>query len=356
MSGIAWVRNVGEALRRSRQTGKPVFLLFIEAPGCDVCGQFGKRVLGNDRLAEAIETLFVPCLVNKLGLSAMDRDASVRFKENKNGNPIVRFFDSQEHELIRRKSNLWYGYEIASRMETVLRRFNGCNGCPEWFSEFRRELDLNYIARTRRSHVERAIFVVDDYFMGQSAVGRLALPEHGSYPIISTRCSHFDLLKTVEVKFDSSQMPFPALLELVKTHVKELKCTVPIDPIQLRISLEIFGMQKTCLILRKNNNLMNSKVDAKMIQNYYVTCLPYEVQFILSERQRLLVNAAIVSRAGDQWKDILSPRQRSMMQAPEQTHLTTIPDEYWESLSPPSGSPKLRSPKIWSPRIRILAS
>ena len=42
---IDWGRDLESAKIKSRETGKPIFLLFQEVPGCLGCKDFGREVL-----------------------------------------------------------------------------------------------------------------------------------------------------------------------------------------------------------------------------------------------------------------------------------------------------------------------
>ncbi len=57
---VDWGRDLEAALASSQQTGKPLFALFQEIPGCAGCQQFGRDVLSNPLLVEAIESEFTP--------------------------------------------------------------------------------------------------------------------------------------------------------------------------------------------------------------------------------------------------------------------------------------------------------
>ena len=57
---VNWGRDLDAALASSQQTGKPLFALFQEIPGCAGCQQFGRDVLSNPLLVEAIESEFTP--------------------------------------------------------------------------------------------------------------------------------------------------------------------------------------------------------------------------------------------------------------------------------------------------------
>jgi len=116
---VAWGRDLDAALASSKQSGKPVFALFQEIPGCAGCKQFGRDVMSNPLLVEAIETEFTPLLIhnNKGG-----RDAEVlkRFGEPAWNYQVVRFFNAQAEDIIPRKDQVWDTGGIAERMIATL--------------------------------------------------------------------------------------------------------------------------------------------------------------------------------------------------------------------------------------------
>ena len=60
---VKWERDFEKGLAKSKVEKKPVFLLFQEVPGCSTCRNYGNNVLSHPQIVEAIETLFVPCLL-----------------------------------------------------------------------------------------------------------------------------------------------------------------------------------------------------------------------------------------------------------------------------------------------------
>lgn len=95
---VHFERDFERAVQASKASGKPLFLLFDEVPGCSNCTSFGDAVLSDDLLVEAIETLFTPVAVyNNLG--GADRDVLDRYREPAWNNPVVRFIDAADHEL-----------------------------------------------------------------------------------------------------------------------------------------------------------------------------------------------------------------------------------------------------------------
>jgi len=60
---VEWLRDYDEAIAQSKATGKPIFLLFQEVPGCANCTKYGQDILSHPLMVEAIETEFVPLAI-----------------------------------------------------------------------------------------------------------------------------------------------------------------------------------------------------------------------------------------------------------------------------------------------------
>ncbi|MEO0454392.1 MAG: VPGUxxT family thioredoxin-like (seleno)protein, type 2 [Verrucomicrobiota bacterium] len=116
---VQWNRDHDAALALSAQTGKPVFALFQEVPGCSGCRQFGKEVLSNPELATVIENSFVPLLIyNNRG----GKDAALlkQYREPSWNFQVIRFLDEKGKDLIPRKDRVWETKPLAQRMIQVL--------------------------------------------------------------------------------------------------------------------------------------------------------------------------------------------------------------------------------------------
>ncbi|MEM9160186.1 MAG: VPGUxxT family thioredoxin-like (seleno)protein, type 2, partial [Verrucomicrobiota bacterium] len=116
---VNWGRNYEHALAQAKESGKPIFLLFQEVPGCAGCKQFGNDVLSDPKVVAAIEDNFIPLLIhnNKGG-----EDGRIRkqFGEPAWNYQVVRFLDSNGKDIIPRKDRVWTGPEIMARIQTVL--------------------------------------------------------------------------------------------------------------------------------------------------------------------------------------------------------------------------------------------
>ena len=103
---VDWLRDLEEAVDLSKETGKPIFALFQEVPGCSGCKQFGKDVLSNRVVVDGIEEAFVPLLIhnNKPGRDAQVLEA---FGEPAWNYQVVRFLESQADDIIPRRDRVW---------------------------------------------------------------------------------------------------------------------------------------------------------------------------------------------------------------------------------------------------------
>lgn len=121
VGAVNWLRDHDAALAQSKESGKPVFLLFQEVPGCAGCKQFGKDVLSDPAVVKSIEENFVPLLIpnNKEG---KDREILNRYNEPAWNYQVVRFLDSQGKDLIPRKDKVWTTAELNQRIDAALEK------------------------------------------------------------------------------------------------------------------------------------------------------------------------------------------------------------------------------------------
>ena len=121
LGAVEWLRDYDQALATSKETGKPVLILFQEVPGCSNCTTYGNSILREPLMVEAIEDLFVPMAVfnNKGG-----KDAAVltRYGEPSWNNPVVRIVDAKGEDLIDRMPNFKSAAQLSSGMLSALRR------------------------------------------------------------------------------------------------------------------------------------------------------------------------------------------------------------------------------------------
>jgi Thioredoxin-like len=116
---VKWGRDYATATKLSRETGKPIFLLFQEVPGCSGCQQFGKDVLSNPKIVTAIEQNFIPLLIHNNDFGA-DAGVLKRFGEPAFNFQVVRFINADGQDLILRKDHVWEAPELMERIQAAL--------------------------------------------------------------------------------------------------------------------------------------------------------------------------------------------------------------------------------------------
>ena len=116
---VEWMRELNDALAASAETGRPVFALFQEVPGCAGCKQFGKEVLSDPFVVEAIEREFIPLLIHN---NTGGRDAEVlrAYGEPAWNYQVVRFLDAGGDDIIDRRDRVWETGPLLARMVATL--------------------------------------------------------------------------------------------------------------------------------------------------------------------------------------------------------------------------------------------
>ncbi|MEZ4647978.1 MAG: VPGUxxT family thioredoxin-like (seleno)protein, type 2 [Candidatus Eisenbacteria bacterium] len=123
MGQVGWGRDLAEAKAAAATTGRPLFVIFQEIPGCSTCQNFGRGPLSHPLVVEAIETEFVPVLVynNRDGEDGRIRQS---FGEPAWNNPVVRFLNVDGDDLIARRDGVWSTEGVVSRMVGALEAAN----------------------------------------------------------------------------------------------------------------------------------------------------------------------------------------------------------------------------------------
>jgi len=119
VGAVHWGRDLDQALQQSGGTGRPVFVLFQEVPGCSGCQDFGRTVLSDPQIVESVETDFIPVLVYN-NRSGADRELLERFGEPAWNYQVIRFLDAAGRDIIPRKEHIWTVRELAERMIAAL--------------------------------------------------------------------------------------------------------------------------------------------------------------------------------------------------------------------------------------------
>jgi len=316
---VQWAhRDVDKALEDSRFKQKPVFLLFQEIPGCATCTTFGRVVLSSPRLVEAIETLFVSCVINNRGQTESDRQALQRFGEPMLNNPVVRLLESEGKDLLPRKGGIYSASELLSRMHEALKKFSSSSSIPTWFSFYCDEVRLSWKRSLKPVSLETAVFYMGCFWEGEKALGLLTLPEFGSCPIISTFSTWRGVYEVVEVEFEQTELSFSSLLQRVKQSlsVRSVGGVIPVTSKQREIAIKILGSNRVVedRATSAETATEQGRTSAERDRKYYLRQFLHQDKTklgFLSERQQIMTNALLGrnSKTGLQWTAVVSPRQ-----------------------------------------------
>ena len=195
-------RDLDQALDASKQSGKPVFLLFQEVPGCKGCRDFGKEVLSNVVLVDVIENHFVPVVVynNRGGEHERIRKA---FKEPAWNYQVIRFLNAEGRDLIPRKDRIWSTPALSSRMVEALEKAN--RPVPE---------SLRRLApKPSSSRTATAAFAQFCYWTGERKLGALE-------GVLVTEAGYIDHREVTKVTYDPAVISYAEL----ERKAKQMKC------------------------------------------------------------------------------------------------------------------------------------
>jgi hypothetical protein len=155
-----WLRDLDTALATSAKSGKPVFALFQEIPGCAGCKQFGREVLSNPLMVAAIESEFTPLLIhnNKPGA---DADALKRFGEPAWNYQVVRFLDAAGSDILPRKDRVWETGPLSERMIAALQKAK--RPVPPW---------LTLLASEQSPRLQQVALAMGCFWTGEMQLGQ----------------------------------------------------------------------------------------------------------------------------------------------------------------------------------------
>jgi hypothetical protein len=171
---VEWGRDLDAALRQSETTGTPVFVLFQEIPGCIGCQTFGREVLTNPLLVEAIETLFIPVLVYNNRPGGNDQKWLQRYREPAWNFQVIRFLGGDGSDIIPRRDRVWSIGGVAARMVDVLKKLG--RPVPQYLIALALEHDT---ANHERIGFAMACFWTGEYQLGK--VNGVVATEAGWY-------------------------------------------------------------------------------------------------------------------------------------------------------------------------------
>lgn len=189
---VCWGRDLDAALAAA-ETGRPVFALFQEVPGCAGCRQFGADVLSDPLVVEAIEHEFVPLLIHN---NAGGHDAEVleRYAEPAWNFQVVRFLDAAGLDLIPRRDRVWETGPLLTRMVAALVVAGA------------RVPDHLVLLEQERSGRLRELFIAQPCFwVGEREIGQID-------GVVTTEAGFLDGHEVTRVRFDPAVVTEDALV------------------------------------------------------------------------------------------------------------------------------------------------
>jgi hypothetical protein len=198
---VNWGRDLDVALASSKTTGKPVFALFQEVPGCAGCKQFGRDVLSSPLLVEAIQTHFTPLLIHN---NSTGKDAEVlkRFNEPAWNYQVVRFLDADAIDIIPRKDRVWATAPLAERMVEVLTKAK--RTIPAY---------LPLIVSEHSGRLKQAVFTMGCFWTGEMELGKID-------GVITTEAGFMAGREVTVVQYDPTLVTLPNLI----ASAEKVKC------------------------------------------------------------------------------------------------------------------------------------
>ncbi len=190
LGDVSWSRDLDGALRRSAASGKPVFVLFDEVPGCATVRRFGAQVLSHPLIVDAIEAEFEPVVVyNNVG--GADGAVLESFGEPSWNNPVVRIIDAERRPLATRFAGDYSVGGLARNMQAALRKVG--RSVPP------------YLATLVPASLDEAIFSMHCFWSGEVAIGAVD-------GVRSTEAGFMGGREVVRLRFDPKVVGFAELL------------------------------------------------------------------------------------------------------------------------------------------------
>ncbi|MFB6257448.1 MAG: VPGUxxT family thioredoxin-like (seleno)protein, type 2 [Flavobacteriales bacterium] len=193
-----WLRDHGKALERSKSSGKPIFILFTEVPGCSTVKGYGKRVLSDPLIADAIEEHFVPLAIFN-NVKGKDRKVLRSYGEPTWNAPAVRIVDHTKEGVVPRLYGDYSGVATLSRMNKALRKEEG--DLPFYLKLYERELK-------GRSRKKAIILNMACFWSGEAKLGRIE-------GVLNTRPGFMEGTEVVKLRYDPQRKGLKALLRAI---------------------------------------------------------------------------------------------------------------------------------------------
>ena len=233
-----------------------------------------------------MEDLFQPVLVHN-NRPGKDADLLKRFEEPSWNNPVIRYLDAREKDLIERKDGVWSTTATTQRMIAALNAAN--RNVPQYLSALATSEPVQPLTT--------ATFAMHCYWEGEAKLGSIK-------GVSSTRSGWIDSLEVVTLKYDPSLVKYGKLIDAAKS----FECASKVfthSPSQLEIAKRKVG--KEAIDLQNDAQIKEAKASD---QKYYLLQTPLR-HLPLSETQATKINSAL--KSGQPIESWLSPRQTKLL-------------------------------------------
>ncbi|GLR18903.1 VPGUxxT family thioredoxin-like (seleno)protein, type 2 [Portibacter lacus] len=279
---VHWMRDYDQALQKSKETNKPVFILFQEVPGCSTCKNYGQNVLSHPFIVEAIEDEFIPLAIynNKGGA---DKKVLEKYNEPAWNNPVVRIVDANGENVVRRLYSNYSQQGVTNSMIAALLKSNKI--VPDYLHLFEEEL------RTNQGSLKESYVSMYCFWTGEKVLGDID-------GIAETEAGFMDGKEVVKFKYNPDLVDYKDIVE----RANKLKCAdgVYSDDVQERKIAQSATHQPS-----KPTKSYRSDQTPK----YYLANTVY--QYIpMTTYQSLKINTALGK--GESASEFLSPRQKNL--------------------------------------------
>ncbi len=194
---VDWHEGLTKARKKAENTGRPIFLLFTEVPGCSTVKGYGRNVLAHPQVSDAIEAAFVPAVVYN-NQEGKHRKLLNSFGEPTWNNPAVRIIRSERSMLAQR---LYGDYSVGATVRTMVRALIEADREVPSYLEL---LDRRY----NSGSTDTAAFSMYCYWSGEAEIGRLP-------SVRSTRPGFIAGGEGVQVIFDPERSSLAELADKV---------------------------------------------------------------------------------------------------------------------------------------------
>jgi hypothetical protein len=285
LGDVRWERDFEKGISVAASSDKPLFVLFQEIPGCQTCQNFGNLPLSHPLVVEAIESLFVPVAIfnNKPGT-----DASLlrKFGEPSWNNPVVRYLNSDETDVIPRKDGVW------STDDTVHRMIEALTAAGKSIPQY-----LQLTSPPAKAKTETAEFAMSCYWEGEASLGQID-------GVLSTRAGWRDNLEVVQLTYVPEFVDYESLVTAAQSFNCASQVFAHTDD-QLNIANKLVGNRA----VKASSPYRDAKPSD---QKYYLAQSIYR-HLPLTEIQATKINALVKqNKTAD---SLLSPRQLALLQA-----------------------------------------